>query len=589
MSIRKQLLLVMSVLCVLLAGMQGFSTYFLYHDKLVSEYTSNISYYTKQNSRLFTFFTRKVEECLISLSNDVTLYQQVSMPVSNLTSDATTRSTAIKKLLINRIAVPLFNYASNYTYTFYASQSEAFSAALEGFSPGNITLSEQSVAGQPWFLRIGESGGRPLWFTKPDDPGYLFAGMEVRYNLNNVSIAHVGTILMRFPVHALLNFAERSWFTPGTVLVFMENNGQVLSMEELPEALARHLGRAPDMTFGALSDGNASPSSRVRIGNQEYIRGLSKLDMNWLMMTFTPVSDLRSRSSVFLSAIPLISFLVLIGVFLVSFILSRALSKPLRRLAGEISMAGGEFERGVSLEYAGGIDEVKILYTAYAQLLERVRAQMGEIYKKGLDVKQAELRALQAQINPHFLYNALDSISWAALDLGDSSIPRVISSLSKLLRYSIKEPSQLALLAEEMDIVRSYVEIQEFCYSLTIRLRWEGDTVPAFRVPKLTLQPIFENAILHGFVERGKSEGDIAVRSHSDPRGITIEVENEGEADIGRMLGILSESEDSGKNGIRNVHTRLRMLFGERSGLSFRNTGDGRFVASVRIERAREP
>lgn len=585
-SIRRQLFLVMSALCVALILAQSGVMFLLYYNKLVSEYAANIVNYTRQNASLFNAFTRKTEECMVSLSNDESVYSLVTSPLED-TADAASRAISMKRILIQHIVVPMFNYASRYTYTFYANADTAFAKTFEGFSPNNIVLSEHGVKDSEWFRRVNGTQGRTLWFTRNDEPGIVYAGMEIRYSVNTVSIIHVGTLLMRFPSDALLQNGETGWYTDGTSLVLMESGGSMLSRSLLPGHLADHLQHIEAGEFDP--PGGGDPVSAVRrIEGADYILGAATLDMGWLMATFTPMGDLRSRSAVFLSAMPPITVMVVLAVFFVSYFASRTLSRPLRKLTDTIASIGNDFQRPIDSAADSRVCEIRILHSAYDDLLLRIRVQMEEIYQRGQDVKQAELRALQAQINPHFLYNTLDSISWAALDLGDSSIPRVISSLSKLLRYSIREPDRLVMISEEIDMVQHYIGIQEFCYGLTVRLRWDGVVQPTLYLPKLTLQPLFENAILHGMNARGQSEGEIIVRTRCDTDRVAIAIENKGEADIERMNHILEAESDPGKNGIRNVHYRLQALFGGSSGLSFRNTADGTFIATITIERAAE-
>jgi two-component system sensor histidine kinase YesM len=281
-----------------------------------------------------------------------------------------------------------------------------------------------------------------------------------------------------------------------------------------------------------------------------------------------------------------ITILSLAAVLLLSYGIARSTSKPITDLSEVMRKSTEMANLDIRLPEHRQTVEIAALYDSYAALIERIKSLLKEVFEQGVSVKQAEIRALQAQINPHFLYNTLDSINWAALDLGDVEIPAVVSSLSNILRYSIKEPDKLATLGEELDIVKHYLDIQRFCYSLDIQLILEGAQAGYdIQIPKLTLQPIVENAIIHGFLENGKKSGAIFIRTCEENGAVICEIENEGEADIEKMNAIIHNGRETPRHGIRNVHYRLQMLFGEPSGLRFYQNNSGALVVVLTIRR----
>jgi len=281
--------------------------------------------------------------------------------------------------------------------------------------------------------------------------------------------------------------------------------------------------------------------------------------------------------------IPLV-FISLIAVVVVSYVIARSISRPIVWLSHVMQHSRHQSDFVATIQERPQTIEIAQLYDSYQQFVFRIKQLLHDVYLTGISVKQAELRALQAQINPHFLYNTLDSISWVALDHGDSDVPRVVSSLSNILRYSINDSDRLVTFAEEIAIVKDYLDIQNFCYQIDIQLCVDvADTHIHHQLPKLTLQPIIENAVLHGFLEQKQKTGVIHIRCQQQGRVVEYAIENPGSADIDRINALLHDAVEPQKHGVRNVHNRLRMLFGNDAGLQYVRTAHGATVARLTL------
>jgi two-component system LytT family sensor kinase len=227
-----------------------------------------------------------------------------------------------------------------------------------------------------------------------------------------------------------------------------------------------------------------------------------------------------------------------------------------------------------------------------AKLLEEMRARSlleKEIKNAQLSLKEAELKALQAQINPHFLYNTLDSIQWLAVLRGAEDIQKTIQCLGQLLRHSLDRRSVIVNVAKELEQIRSYLFIQKMRYGdkLSYRINLEPGVLD-FELPKLVLQPIVENAILHG-VEPKPGGGSICIEGWlQDADQALIEITDDGVGMAEEALSQLHASLRCGSEGgvpqhlgLANVHKRLQFFFGENFGLTISSRqGSG---SSVRI------
>ena len=252
------------------------------------------------------------------------------------------------------------------------------------------------------------------------------------------------------------------------------------------------------------------------------------------------------------------------------FILSYTFTRPIGRLKNAMKQVeAGDFEIQVESK---AHDEIGMLIQSFNYMVSRLRQLIMEVYQQKLAQKNAELTALQAQINPHFLYNTLDSINWMLIEKGEWEISDVVVSLGDILKYSLHGEEMLVLFEEELKYIESYLCIQKNRLEdrLTVQIEIDEEAKLCF-VPKLILQPIVENAILHG-IEKKKEMGRIQIHAIVREGTLEIRVTDDG---IGmqpdrlmRFRESIMSDEISGKHiGMRNVHRRIQLHFGEAYGL----------------------
>ncbi|MGE5598618.1 MAG: PocR ligand-binding domain-containing protein [Bacteroidota bacterium] len=262
---------------------------------------------------------------------------------------------------------------------------------------------------------------------------------------------------------------------------------------------------------------------------------------------------------------------------------------PLRRVRGLASLLYAIANNVVNL-IVSNLKE-KELNIQQVKLIDEIRANSlleKEIQNARLRLKEAELKALQAQISPHFLYNTLDSIQWLALLHGAKDIQEMTYALGQLLRHSLDRKQTVITLRKEIEQVRSYLGIQgiRFGEKISYQIAVEPEILD-FRLPKLVLQPLVENAVMHG-LEPKATPGRIYISGwlESEDRAI-IEVADDGiglpegmDLDLNGAAGPrrdgAEERVSSGRMGLVNVHKRLIYCFGEDYGLEIRSRlGEG--------------
>lgn len=278
-------------------------------------------------------------------------------------------------------------------------------------------------------------------------------------------------------------------------------------------------------------------------------------------------------------------FLICLPLILVlSHLLSKSITKPITELKKSMRNVGnGDFT--VPSFTTASNQEVSALTAYYQTMLLKIEGLMDAQYQQGKKLKALELKALQAQINPHFLYNTLDLLKWRAVKSGDQETQDIVSALSVYYRRSLGKGADFVPLSHELEHVESYTSIQNFRYDHDIHLRIQVPNACAdSMIPKLTLQPIVENAILHGILEKDEEKGEIIISATDNQGHLVLAVKDDGcGMSQERLASLLDKSEDNpalqSGYGLRNIDQRLRLFFGPGYGLHFEsNLGEGTTV-----------
>lgn len=235
--------------------------------------------------------------------------------------------------------------------------------------------------------------------------------------------------------------------------------------------------------------------------------------------------------------------------------------------------------------------EIRILSEGMEQMISRLNAQIREITQKQASLRKTELALLQAQINPHFLYNTMDTIIWLIEADRPQAAVEMVSNLSDFFRHSLSRGEDIITLGEEERHVRSYLQIQQVRYKDILDYTIQIDPVlGSARVPKLTLQPLVENALYHGIkLKRGK--GCIYITSRAEGTDILIQITDDGAGMSEERLAELNRALETGERvgfGLVTVHERLRLLFGPPYGLTLSSRQGVGTTVTVRIPRGGE-
>jgi len=259
-------------------------------------------------------------------------------------------------------------------------------------------------------------------------------------------------------------------------------------------------------------------------------------------------------------------------------LISRKISKPIRKLDESVKTyeAGGKTDI-----YIGGSSEIRHLGYSVQRSYERIETLMEEIIRQQNERRKSELDALQSQINPHFLYNTLESITWMIEAQKNEEAVIMISELAKLLRVSLSRGKTIIPVKDELQHSRSYMNIQLMRYKERFQMEFQTDKeIEDYCIVKLVIQPILENAIYYGVGNMDEDdEGKITVRVEKKEDDIYIIIEDNGMGMRKEVLeNILKDNNKVPKHGsgvgVINVHSRIQLMFGEQYGLEIYSEPD---------------
>ncbi len=209
-------------------------------------------------------------------------------------------------------------------------------------------------------------------------------------------------------------------------------------------------------------------------------------------------------------------------------------------------------------------DEIGMLYRGFGSMMKRIRTLINEVYLSKITQKEAELKALQAQINPHFLYNTLSLINWKALAAGEEDISRMTLALSTFYRTALNRGRNVLQVETELSNTRAYLEIQSMLYDGDFDYEIEAQTeILQCESLNLILQPLVENAIHHGIEEKTDGRGKITVRGWKEDNCVWFMVEDNGVGMEQEVADKILTMESKGY-GVRNVDERIRLCYGEK-------------------------
>lgn len=570
---RKKIFVILCLTLSVVFLISYFLIYIIFRSVLLREIEQQQTNLQKYNETIFANYIDSFGMVPFQLVNDEEIGKSLNAD-GGTSLDMFRTKELLRKKFMNYLNQQLFTFNLDCRFVLYLNDDFPLASHLDAYG-----LSEQveirtcnvyasrNVSSEEWYQRTLETTWSPYFFLNQETDELCYARCVWNYYLKS-SIDHsIGVVVIAIPQAAFLEKLTLEFTTPDSSIFLTNEYGEILYSS----------GSAPSSLLSGDMAGEAS----------RYLISKASVDDDLFLTFLTPYASIEAMVHDALLPYLLFAALTLFILIVVLYLLTRKITAPIISLAGLIG--GIRDTRGfdTNLLHTYQDAELKMLCQSFEDLIHRENSLVDRLIRENHAKRAAILHALQAQINPHFLYNALDCVSWLALNKNEDSIADIVSSISNLMHYSISQPDAMATLRQELDNIREFIRIYQLerpC-DITLSVPAPEEILSSIQIPKFTLQPLVENSVLHN---PDLSSLCIVVDVSPVPEGFHITVTDNGAGTDPEKLNafLRHEATDlkvSSGFGIRNVNERLQLHYGNDSCLAYQRTQEGHLSAVLSI------
>ncbi len=331
-------------------------------------------------------------------------------------------------------------------------------------------------------------------------------------------------------------------------------------------------------------------------GQPRFIVHTTSLATDWTIIGIAPLQEIVAEANGIRQLIIVSVMLSIVFAITLHYLLTKRLTRPIQILQHKMRLtASGYLEAKVK---PVGTDEIADLGQSFNIMVEKIKELLEQSLREQQQLQKAELRTLQAQINPHFLYNTLDSIVWMAEAGKSDAVIQLVKALSDLFRLSLNKGRDWVMIRTELAHAHSYLVIQQMRYRDILEYRFEVEPeLQEYPILNMTLQPLIENALYHG-IKNKRGKGIIVIGGYCEDSVVILTVTDNGVGISTDQLALLrhqleqpvqcqEEEPTEGGFGLQNVHQRLRLYFGSEYGVQLESIVGTGTIISVRIPKNR--
>ena len=414
----------------------------------------------------------------------------------------------------------------------------------------------KSIESEDWYEKLKENNGRNTWFSFQKDeyfPENKTLSLARYITDSNDYRNQIGVLVFSMDTSTLLRSFTK--ITEQQVIYLADENGTIIASSEALENNPK---------WGQESNSQSSMDAYEVWKNEQgkfLIRRCEIDDTGIYLVSLVPYEYMGAIYKSFLFWVLGGYFLILLlAAFYISF-MSKRLTIPLKKLAESISTAtvSGKLE---CLEIDSTEKEICTLVDAYNMLIQKIEILLKQQYSLGKEKQQAELMALQSQINPHFLYNTLEMVNWMAERNEKENVQTVIQKMSTFYRLVLSKGKDIVTIREELALCETYLTIQQMRFQGRIQYERDvDDEILDYLIPKITLQPFVENAILHGIIASIEGRGTLSINGCEEDGRIILAVMDDG---AGMAEEDREKSNSKGSHyGMKNIGLRLSVYYQE--------------------------
>ncbi|OCT12859.1 hypothetical protein A8709_21240 [Paenibacillus pectinilyticus] len=446
-----------------------------------------------------------------------------------------------------------------------------------------------SIAEEPWYPYILTYTQSPylLWPTMTEYTITNFQGVKVFSLIRQINQIptgkKIGYMKLDMDVNVmkdLVSYREYGEEQDSSLFILTDQGNVIYDSQD------QWTGKVMDGIHVADLTGNKASGTLTWQGKSYLYGSYRSESTHWTTLILKPMNSITSRLKEIRNTVMIIESLILVLVIVIAWFIATGITRPLRRMITNMRhVERGDFT--IRALHTNNRNEIGQLGKVFNQMLDSLQDMISRVYVAELREKDARLLALQAQINPHFLFNTLSILKSLGRKGATTDVVEVTESLAHMFRYSLYDWNGTVALSEELNLIESYIKIQT--YRFQDRFRYEIDVPEKLlkaQVLRLTIQPLVENAVVHGLEQR-KSGGLIAIHVRANEGLLEILIADNGvginlqtQAALNQNLADLdihSSNTHTEHMGIAllNIQKRLHLIYGHQYGLSFLPTPGG--------------
>lgn len=375
-----------------------------------------------------------------------------------------------------------------------------------------------------------------------------------------------GVLLIELNFNAITDLAQKTNLGDGGHILILNDNDSLIYSSAGNKDILESKAIAISRFFGGF---------KAELNGREMYFNINTLSQTrWRIVSIIDVDDIAQAKNRMLLILLIIFIAAFIMTTLAAVLLSLRISRPLKILRQHMRQVEmGELDKKLEIT---GQKELVLVAHYMNNMMARIKALMDEVVSEQRAKRKNELAALQNQINPHFLYNTLDSIVWLAENERSEDVITTVIALARFFRISISRGANFIPVKDEISHIRNYLTIQKIRYLDKFEYEFEIDkSIYSYKVMKLILQPLVENALYHGI---GDEQELITIRGYQRDKMMIFEVENTGygidKEKINEILKKVRSANTQSSVGIRNVYQRLTLYYGDKADLEIHSQLD---------------
>ncbi|MBR6728650.1 MAG: sensor histidine kinase, partial [Clostridia bacterium] len=583
-SIKQQLFVVIIIFLLLAITLLGAFMYLFFTNKMSDFMLAEFDYNIEQN----VLESENILKRMQSFNDYLSLNADMVSVVKNAGDDSVEKVYAVNQF--KREYEQLFNmyfsdYSNSLTALFLVEESYSFSDFVTEFQDFTEPLDVLSVQRLSDTVKAfiekqnTETTNEIFMFCHSEHPDCLFFAQRVRDNVFSDGSV-LGFNIFKINFERLFSGTNSTSSKEAISLAVLDNRQNIILKPDFVQAetLLRYAKEPSRYKNGGLHGTEKINSATYHVGYYYIRAGLT-------MLAFVNTEYITTQLGNLWFFVLLFAVLILAVLIFVANMMAKRLSAPIVDLSRVMRRFDEKAEIHLDNSYTYTA-EVGELYQCFSDMVGRIKELMKQAKESGEREKEMEIRMLNAQINPHFLYNALDSISWMAIDKGEDEIAEMLNILSDGFRYSIKQMDGLICLRDEMAFIIGYLQLQEMRYKNKFIFSLDIDPeIERLMIPKFVIQPLVENFVIHGIKPAAKNVLTISAQAEEGILEISVSDNGTG-CDVEALNRYIAGDETvfpKEKIGIKNVNSRIKIKFGDAYGLRYYRNENGGTLARLRM------